>query len=88
MGRTGHGSSEEDEDEIISKRKANKGKEKKTYVFEIELTEYTNDSYAEYNLKDLVQKEEDKDRYYPPVLLGCNLYDSGLKILLQSTVCG
>eukprot|EP00091_Calanus_sinicus_P017120 TRINITY_DN3693_c0_g1_i1.p1 TRINITY_DN3693_c0_g1~~TRINITY_DN3693_c0_g1_i1.p1 ORF type:complete len:104 (-),score=42.11 TRINITY_DN3693_c0_g1_i1:124-435(-) len=53
----------DDEDEvIIGKKKTNKGKEKKTFVFDIELTEYTNDSYAEYNWKDLIKKEEDKDR--------------------------
>ena len=55
-------SEDEEEKVIIGKKKPNKGKEKKTYVFDIELTEYTNDSYAEYNWKDLVQKEEDKDR--------------------------
>ena len=31
-------------------------------MFEIKLTEYTNDNHAEYNWKDLVQAEEDKDR--------------------------
>eukprot|EP00092_Neocalanus_flemingeri_P039250 GFUD01042729.1.p1 GENE.GFUD01042729.1~~GFUD01042729.1.p1 ORF type:complete len:191 (+),score=70.58 GFUD01042729.1:180-752(+) len=52
----------EDEDEvIIGKKKARKNKEKKTFVFEIELTEYTNENYAEYNWKDLVKKEENKD---------------------------
>ena len=58
-----HTISEDEENEvIIGKKKSSKGKEKKTYVFDIELTEYTNDSYAEYSWKDLVQKEEDKDR--------------------------
>merc|ERR1712215_485287 len=47
---------------IISKKKSKGNKEKKTYVFDIELTEYTNDNYAEYSWKDLVKKEEDKDR--------------------------
>jgi len=79
MGRTGHGSSEEDEDEIISKRKANKGKEKKTYVFEIELTEYTNDSYAEYNWKDLVQKDKDKDRDSDIEIIEIDINDSQSK---------
>ena len=52
----------DDEDEvIIGKKKTKTGKEQKTYVFDIELTEYTNDSYAEYNWKALVKKEEDKD---------------------------
>merc|ERR1712142_1379067 len=67
------------EDEIISKRKANKGKEKKTYVFEIELTEYTNDSYAEYNWKDLVQKEEDKDRDSDIEIIEIDINDSQSK---------
>ena len=41
----------------------NKNKdEKETYVFEIKLTEYTNDNHAEYNWKDLVQAEEDRKR--------------------------
>ena len=52
----------DDEDEvIIGKKKTKTGKEQKTYVFDIELTEYTNDNYAEYNWKALVKKEEDKD---------------------------
>ena len=46
----------------IGKQKTNKKEEKKTFVFEIQLTEYTNDSYAEYNWKDLVQQELDKDK--------------------------
>ena len=41
----------------------NKNKdEKETYVFEIKLTEYTNENHAEYNWKDLVQEEEDRKR--------------------------
>ena len=36
--------------------------EKETYVFEIKLTEYTNENHAEYNWKDLVQEEEDRKR--------------------------
>ena len=46
----------------IGKPKTTCKEEKKTHVFEIELTEYTNVNYAEYNWKTLVQKEEDKDR--------------------------
>ena len=57
-------SDKEDEDVMsnIGKPKSKNKDEKKTYVFEIELTEYTNVNYAEYNWKDLVQAEEDKDR--------------------------
>ena len=36
--------------------------EKETFVFEIKLTEYTNENHAEYNWKDLVQEEEDRKR--------------------------
>ena len=46
----------------IGKKKTSKKEEKKTFVFEIQLTKYTNDSYAEYNWKDLVQQELDKDK--------------------------
>lgn len=46
----------------IGKKKTNKREEKRTFVFEIQLTKYTNDSYAEYNWKDLVQDELDKDK--------------------------
>ena len=46
----------------VGKTKPKNSDEKKTYVFEIELTEYTNDNYAEYNWKKLVQQEEDRDR--------------------------
>ena len=57
-------SDKEDEDVMsnIGKSTSKNKDEKKTYVFEIELTEYTNVNYAEYNWKDLVQAEEDKDR--------------------------
>ena len=68
-----------DEEDIIAKKKVNKGKEKKTYVFEIELTEYTNDSYAEYNWKDLVQKEEDKDRDSDIEIIEIDINDSQSK---------
>ena len=55
-------SSDEDVMSNIGKSKPKEKKEeKRTFVFEIELTEYTNDSYAEYNWKKLVQREEDKD---------------------------
>ena len=56
--------SSDDEDAIstIGKPKVTSKDEKKTYVFEIELTEYTNENYAEYSWKTLVQREEDKDR--------------------------
>merc|ERR1712025_162066 len=63
----------------IAKKKVHKGKEKKTYVFEIELTEYTNDSYAEYNWKDLVQKEEDKDRDSDIEIIEIDINDSQSK---------
>ena len=58
------GSDDEDGDAIpyIGKPKTKIKDERKTYVFEIELTEYTNVNYAEYNWKTLVQKEEDKNR--------------------------
>ena len=46
----------------IGKQKTDKKEEKRTYVFEIQLTKYTNDNYAEYNWKDLVQQELDKDK--------------------------
>ena len=46
----------------IGMQKTNKKEEKKTFVFEIQLTKYTNDNYAEYNWKDLVQQELDKDK--------------------------
>ena len=49
-----------DEDEVIIDKKKKKTKEKKTYVFEIKLTDYTNDNYAEYNWKELIKKEEEK----------------------------
>merc|ERR1712098_567749 len=46
----------------IGKPKKPKTKdEKKTFVFDIELTAYTNSNYAEYNWKKLVQREEEKD---------------------------
>ena len=51
-----------DDEVIIGKKKVKRNKEKKTYVFDIELTEYTNENYSEYNWKNLVKKEEDKDR--------------------------
>ena len=56
--------SSDDEEAIstIGKPKVTSKDEKKTYVFEIELTEYTNENYAEYSWKTLVQREEDKDR--------------------------
>ena len=53
---------EEDVMSDIGKKKTDKKEEKKTFVFEIQLTKYTNDSYAEYNWKDLVQQELDKDK--------------------------
>ena len=53
--------SDDEMDDIIGKKKATKNTEKKTYVFDIEITEYTNENYAEYNWKNLVKKEEDKD---------------------------
>ena len=46
----------------IGKQKTNKKEENRTFVFEIQLTKYTNDNYAEYNWKDLVQQELDKDK--------------------------
>ena len=60
-------SSDEKDKDVISDvgkpRSKNKNKdEKETYVFEIKLTEYTNENHAEYNLKDLVQAEEDRKR--------------------------
>ena len=56
------GSDDEDVMSNIEKPMTKCKDEKKTHVFEIELTEYTNVNYAEYNWKTLVQKEEDKDR--------------------------
>ena len=53
---------EEDVMSDIGKKKTDKKEEKKTFVFEIQLTKYTNDSYAEYNWKDLVQQELDQDK--------------------------
>ena len=39
----------DDEDEVlIGKKKKKDNSEKKTYVFDIELTAYTNENYAEY----------------------------------------
>ena len=55
-------SDEEDAIKNVGKSKSKGKEEKKTYVFEIELTEYTDKNYAEYNWKKLVQQEEDKDR--------------------------
>ena len=56
-------SSDEDVISNIGKNKPKtEGEEKRTYSFEIKLTEYTNENYAEYNWKKLVEKEEDKDR--------------------------
>ena len=52
-------SDDEDAMSNIGKPKTKKKDEKKTYLFKIELTEYTNVNYAEYNWKTLVQKEED-----------------------------
>ena len=53
----------DDEDEvIIGKMKNDEEQDKETLVLDIELTEYTSDSYAEYNWKDLVKNEDDKDR--------------------------
>ena len=56
--------SSDDEDVMskVGKTKPKNNDEKKTYVFEIELTEYTNENYAEYNWKKLVKQEEDRDR--------------------------
>ena len=54
--------SDDEEEVLIGKKNKRGSKEKKTYVFDIELTEYTNENYAEYNWKDLVEKEENKDR--------------------------
>ena len=71
-----HTSEEEEGNVIIDKKKITKGKEKKTYVFDIELTEYTNDNYAEYNWKDLVQKEEDKDRDSDIEIIEIDINDS------------
>ena len=45
----------------IGKPKSKNKDEKETYVFDIKLTEYTNVNYAEYNWKDLMQAEKDKD---------------------------
>ena len=47
-------------DNVIVSKKKKRNREGKTYVFEIQLTEYTNDSYAEYNWKELVKKEEER----------------------------
>ena len=55
-------SDEEDAIKNVGKSKSKGKEEKKTYVFDIELTEYTDKNYAEYNWKKLVQQEEVKDR--------------------------
>ena len=56
-------SDDEDVMSNVGKQKKPKSKdEKRTFVFEIELTEYTNSNYAEYNWKKLVQREEEKVR--------------------------
>ena len=49
-----------DGDNVIVSKNKKRNREGKTYVFEIQLTEYTNDSYAEYNWKELVKKEEER----------------------------
>ena len=58
--------STDDEDKQVmsdaGKPRTKNKNEKETFVFEIKLTEYTNENHAEYNWKDLVQAEEDKDR--------------------------
>ena len=45
----------------VGKRKEPKRAENRTYVFDIQLTEYTNENYAEYNWRQLVQKEESNE---------------------------
>ena len=71
----------DDEDWIANRRKvlAEKKKEKKTFVFDIELTEYTNDNYAEYNWKSLVQREEDKDRDSDIEIIEVEVHEGGQK---------
>ena len=67
----------DDEDEVlIGKKKKKDNSEKKTYVFDIELTAYTNENYAEYNWKKLVQKEEDKDRDSDIEIIEIDINDS------------
>ena len=72
--------SSDDEDVMsnIGKPKTKSKDEKKTYVFEIELTEYTNVNYAEYNWKTLVQKEEDKDRDSDIEIIEIEAHESGV----------
>ena len=50
---------EEDDDEAIIDKAKKKTKEKKTYVFEIKLSENVNEKY-EYNYKEIVREHEER----------------------------
>jgi len=50
---------EEDDDEAIIDKTKKKNKEKKTYVFEIKLSENVNEKY-EYNYKEIVREHEER----------------------------
>ena len=52
--------SDGEKEEVIKDKKKKKSREKKTYVFEIKLTDYTNENYTEFNWKQLVKNEEEK----------------------------
>ena len=66
----------DDEQDVLKRKVKREFEEKKTYVFDIELTEYTNESYAEYNWKDLVDKEESKNRDPDIDIIEIDLTDS------------
>ena len=66
----------DDEQDVLKRKVKREFEEKKTYVFDIELTEYTNESYAEYNWKDLVDKEESKNRDSDIEIIEIDLNDS------------
>ena len=53
--------SDGEKEEVIKDKKKKKSREKKTYVFEIKLTDYTNENYTEFNWKQLVKNEGSSD---------------------------